>query len=314
MITDARPEPTAQEIAEGYREFVGHEVDLWHFPMMNDAVRNSGYEVALGGALKNGGVVLDIGTGSGLLAMMAVRQGATRVYTCEALPRIARKAREIIERNGMADRIVVINKRSTDLVVGVDLPERADVLVSEIFDDGLLGEGAFTAFQHAQTHLLKPRAQLIPAGVRVLAVGIESEEIFGNHRVSQAAGFDVSAFNEFSMEGYMGYHLDKMKYRALGKPREIFVFDLREIPKGQESAPFEYEVENSGVCHAVSYWYELRMNDSVTISTAPGQRQLSCWKQAVQLLPAPEKVNQGQVHRLEAHHDSDAIWFTSTSS
>ena len=284
-------------------------VDIWHFPMMNDTVRNTAYETALGSALKNGGIVLDIGSGSGLLAMMAIRQGASRVITCEAIPMIARKAIEIIRRNGLEDRIQVINKKSTDLVVGQDFPEHADVLVTEIFDDGLLGEFAFAAIGHARKNLLKPGAQLIPTGVRVMAMAIESKEIFQNHRVYQAAGFDVSAFNEFSSVGYYGYHLAKMAYKPMSAPKLVFEFDFKNLP-GNEKIPFNLEAIDSGTCHAIAYWFQLKLDDSITISTMPGLPQLSCWKQAVQLMESPERLTKGNTLKLFAHHDSEALWFS----
>lgn len=284
-------------------------IAVWHFPMMNDSVRNAAYEQALAGALKDGGTVLDIGAGSGLLAMLAARHGATKVISCEEIPNIASKATEIIRRNGLADQIQLINKRSTDLVVGKDLPERADVLVTEIFDDGLLGEFAFSAIEHARKNLLKPGAKLIPAGARVFCMALESQEIFENHRVSHAAGFDVSPFNEFSVNHYFGYHLRKMDYRPLSKPKVVFQFDFDQIP-GDESASFYLDVIQSGQCHALAYWFELKMDDQMTISTAPDLEKSSCWKQAVQILETPQDLKEGDQYRIWAHHDAEAIWFT----
>ena len=301
-------EPTAQEIDEGYREFVGEGISAWHFPMMNDTVRNDAYEAALSAALKKGGTVLDIGAGSGLLAMMAARQGASHVVTCEEIPLIARKATEIVKRNGYAERIQVINKLSTKLQVGKDFPERADVLVTEIFDDGLLGERAFLAIEHAQKHLLKPNAQLIPAGARVLYMAIESQEIFENHRVGQASGFDLSVFNEFSDSNYTGYHLEKVAYRALSTPKKVFEFNFKNITS-EGTLPLELEVTESGLCHAIAYWFELQLDEKTVISTAPNLPRRSCWKQAVQLLETPLKFTKGERHKLTAHHTSEAIWF-----
>lgn len=51
-------------------------------------------------------------------------------------------------------QVHVIHKRSTDLVVGEDMPERANVLVAEVFDTELIGEGALPTYSHAKKHLL----------------------------------------------------------------------------------------------------------------------------------------------------------------
>lgn len=299
---------TPDEIALGHVAITS-EVVPWHFPMMNDTVRNDAYEKALKSALKNGGVVLDIGSGSGLLAMMAARHGATKVTTVEAVSMVAEKAKIIIQKNGFEGQIQVINKLSTNLVVGSDLSERADILVTEIFDNGLLGENALVAIEHARNHLLKANAQLIPCGAKVFAMCIESQEIYNQHRVEKISNFDLSPFNQFSTFGYTGYHLAKMDYRALSATAPIFEFDFRKKSENK-SVSIEFNITESGTCHAVAFWYELQLDPDTIISTAPHLPQLSCWKQAVQLLPQPLSLTKGQTFKLFANHDDELLWFT----
>lgn len=302
--------PSVKEVGEGYREFSGEEVALWHFPMMNDSVRNDAYDRALGSALQGKkGTVLDIGTGSGLLALMAARHGASQVVTCETVPIIAKMATRIIAQNGYADRIRVVKGYSTKLQIGADIPERFDVLVTEIFDDGLLGEEAFKAIKHAKEHLLKPGAQIIPGRVRVMAMGIESVEIYKNYRVGNSAGFDVRAFNEFSLQGYVGIHLDKMAFRAITPPTPVFNFDFNNLP-GAESLPLDFTVSSDGVLHAIAYWFELFLDENTMVSSGPGLPKLSSWKQAVQLAENPDPYKKGDRITLTANHDESAIWFT----
>lgn len=58
---------------------------------------------------------MDIGTGTGLLSMMAVRAGANQVTAIEMFKPMADCARKIFERNSVADKIHLISSRSTDL-------------------------------------------------------------------------------------------------------------------------------------------------------------------------------------------------------
>ncbi len=95
--------------------------------MMGDAVRMRAYAQALREAVRPGSVVLDIGTGTGIFAMLAARFGARRVYAIEPADAI-QVARDIAAANGCADRIEFIQGLSTE----VSLPERADVIVSDL--------------------------------------------------------------------------------------------------------------------------------------------------------------------------------------
>lgn len=105
--------------------------------------------------------VLDIGTGTGLLSMMAAKCQANTIFACEAFKPMAQCARKIIKENGFENFIKVIGKRSTELTVGVngDLPRRANLLVTEVFDTELIGEGALETFIHAHKELLEVSSQ-----------------------------------------------------------------------------------------------------------------------------------------------------------
>src|SRR5580765_8329348 len=95
--------------------------------MIVDPVRMDRYVRALERAIKPGAVVIDIGTGTGIFALLACRFGARRVYAIEPDDAI-QVAREIAAANGCADRIEFIQAMSTQ----VTLPERADVIISDI--------------------------------------------------------------------------------------------------------------------------------------------------------------------------------------
>lgn len=101
--------------------------------------------------------VLDIGTGTGLLSMLAVKYGADSVVACEAFQPMANCAINIIDQNHFSEKIKVVKKHSTALTVGKDgdLPHKFNILVSEVFDTELIGEGAIRTFNHAHENLLE---------------------------------------------------------------------------------------------------------------------------------------------------------------
>ena len=106
--------------------------------------------------------VLDIGTGTGLLSMMAVRCGADKVTACEAFKPMIQVAKNCIAANGMSNQIHIIEKRSTEIVFGKDMTEKANVLVTEVFDTELIGEGAISTYTHALENLLTKDCFVVP--------------------------------------------------------------------------------------------------------------------------------------------------------
>lgn len=115
--------------------------------MLHDTERNQKYELALKRAIDKmhssgkKANVLDIGTGTGLLSMMAVRCGADSVTACESFKPMANCAANIIKNNGFSQNIKIIPKRSTEIIVGdsYDMKQRANILVTEVFDTELIG-------------------------------------------------------------------------------------------------------------------------------------------------------------------------------
>ncbi len=109
------------------------------------------------------------------------------------VPAIAEAARTIVARNGYEGRVRVIAKKSSDLDVEADLGGRADLFVSEIVTNSLLGEDMLPLTEHAVRELLVPGAQVIPRR-GLVRVALARDEKFERHRMDTVDGFDLSPF------------------------------------------------------------------------------------------------------------------------
>src|SRR6266550_5100348 len=198
-------------------------VPAWHFAMMDDKRRNTAYRAAIARAVP-GKRVLDIGTGAGLLAMMAARAGALTVTTCERVGLIADRARDIVALNGLATRVKVIGKSSTDLVPGRDLPVLAEVLITETFASGLMGEGIFPTLEHAHQHLLTPDAAVIPAVGSVMGYLAGGDSLKGMLFADRIEDFNLTPFNDFAPP-VLASSLDGVPHEALSDDLELLRFD-----------------------------------------------------------------------------------------
>lgn len=144
-------------------------VERWHFGMLNDSDRNRKYKAAIGKAIqqKSQVSVLDIGTGTGLLALYAREMGATQINACECSPLMCHIASESFRRNGCGDQIKLIPKHSTKLDASADLGGKIDLIVTETMDCGVFGEGLLETLIHAKENLLKHNGSVIPARVKL---------------------------------------------------------------------------------------------------------------------------------------------------
>ncbi|GMT19274.1 hypothetical protein PFISCL1PPCAC_10571, partial [Pristionchus fissidentatus] len=148
--------------------------------MILDYDRNDRYEAALITVIKEKKSkgeyvhVLDIGTGTGLLSLMAARAGADRVTALEVFTPMAECAKKIIGQSEYADKITVIANRSTDLS---HLGEKPNVIVAEVFDTELIGEGALRTFKEALENLVQPGCRVIPATAKFYVQGVESSTL-----------------------------------------------------------------------------------------------------------------------------------------
>src|SRR5690348_2118390 len=86
------------------------------------------FDAAIARAVRPGALVLDVGSGVGILACLACRAGARRVYAVEPTPAV-HVARLIARANGFEDRISFIDTALAD----APLPARVDLVVSDLF-------------------------------------------------------------------------------------------------------------------------------------------------------------------------------------
>ncbi|HXJ02133.1 MAG TPA: tetratricopeptide repeat protein [Micropepsaceae bacterium] len=282
-------------------------VPAWHFAMMDDRDRNNAYEAAIR-RLVPGKRVLDIGTGSGLLAMMAARAGASTVTTCEAVGVIADRAREIVARNGLADRVTVIGRPSTDLVAGRDFPERAEVLVTETFASGLIGEGILGTLEHAHQHLLTPDAAVIPAVGSVMGYLAGGDTLKGMLFVDRIADFDLSPFNDFAPP-VLAASLDSVPHEALSDDLELLRFDFKARNFPMAKRPMQVTATKAGLCVGVAQWIRLELDSQATYENrpAPHSEYNGHWAHLVHRFSKAVPVKPGDVVSITVRHDRNQV-------
>lgn len=288
------------------RRLLGSLLPGYHVPMMNDARRNAAWDAALRAAIRPGMLVYEIGTGAGMLALMAARAGA-EVVTCETNQAAAVMARTLAERNGLADRIRVIGKNSRDVQLGEDLPRRADLLICDIFADGLLNFDPLPAIRDAHERLLTESAGSIPAAVSLVAALACWEDCARVGQIRAAAGFDLQDFAAF-VPASIRLPIDTPGLALLSEPAPVFRFPMPTVPRGDvERRVLETRVTESGEANVIARWIRLELDEARMLEARPEPGGTFFSGITVAPLDAPARVVAGEVRRIGAFRNDCAI-------
>lgn len=291
-------------------EQTGRQVTGWadpveHARMLHDDRRTGDFLQALGTVVRPGDVVVDIGTGSGILAVGAVRAGARHVYAIEASD-IAGVAREVFERNGVQDRVTLISGWSRE----IDLPEPADVLVSEVIGNEPFEEEILETTLDARERLLKPDARLVPHELTLHARPLtlpESEmrqRAFGRAAVQRwrdlyGVGFDPLL--EATLPGPVHTLTEGevvSTWPPLGPPVDLLSVDLSRFEDLTLRSSADLTLDEPGSLNAIAVTFRAGLAGGITHTLDPWRWPASSWATSVWVLPEPIDVPSGASLRV----------------
>lgn len=126
------------------------------FNCLIDSKRTSAFARAIKKTVVPGDVVVDMGTGSGVLAMLAARAGAKVVFAVEHDPNNIRYLHDTIALNGYGGIVQIINGSILDVI----LPEKVDVVIGELIATALIEELQIMAMNHI-LNFAKPNARIL---------------------------------------------------------------------------------------------------------------------------------------------------------
>jgi len=284
-------------------ELLSEGVHTWHFSIIRDHVRNKAYDDALRSAVFPGCTVLEIGTGTGLLAMMAARAGAARVITCEADPAIAAAARENVAVNGFADRVTVVNKHSTALDLA-DLGGAVDILVSEIVSNDMLSEETLPAHADAVPRLLKPGGVVIPARGQI-RIALMDDGGAMQSDLGHIESFDLSAFNRLRRP-YRNIPVGSTSITLRSAATDLFAFDFARGPWRNERREIVIESQGGRVS-GVLQWIALDLDDRARYENHPGPGAASCWGAIYWPFAQSVMSDPGDAFAIGAYHERNRL-------
>ena len=233
--------------------------------MIADKARTDAYVRALRQAVKPNAVVLDIGAGTGFFALLACRFGARKVYAIEPNDAVL-VAPEIAAAHGCADRIEFIQ----DISTRVTLPERADVIVSDLRGVLPLYGQHIPSLADARKRLLAPDGVLIPQ-CDTLWVAVVSAPDHYERRIMpvQANPYDI----DIRLPARLltnHYYSDRVKpEQVFLEPQQWAALDYTTRDDPHVSGEVTWTATESGMAHGLSVWFDATLIEGVQFSNAP---------------------------------------------
>ncbi|KAL9993250.1 putative methyltransferase [Helianthus debilis subsp. tardiflorus] len=307
--------------------------------MLSDRVRMDAYYHSVFNNKHHfiGKTVLDVGTGSGILAIWSAQAGAKKVYAVEAT-KMAEHARELVKANNLQDIVEVIEGSIEDIT----LPEKVDVIISEWMGYFLLRESMFDSVICARDRWLKPTGVMYPSHARMWLAPIRTE--VADQKLNEyegcmndwhgfvtetksCYGVDMSVLTKSFSEEQKKYYLQNSMWNnldpdqvigtgAILKEIDCLTVTVDDILKVEASISSTINKEDTWLC-GFGGWFDVHFKGrtenpaecEVELTTAPSIEDGTHWGQQVFLLNPPVRANEGEeirvnfsMSRSEANH------------
>jgi protein arginine N-methyltransferase 1 len=257
--------------------------------MIADQARFGAYADAIHRAVHPGDVVVDLGCGPGIFALLTCRAGAKRVYAIDTGD-VIYFAKKLAIANGFEDRIEFLHGDSRQM----QLAERANVLVSDVrgalplFADGL------PSIEDARKRFLARGGVQIPVRDTVYAAVVETPQFY--KRLTSPwkdSGRDVDFTAALSPVLNSVCKIRSQSAQLLTEPQTWCTLEYTKQLNFRAGAQLLFRATRSGTAHGVTAWFETQLFEDIGFSTAPGNMG-TIYGQGFLPWPEPVALEEGQ--------------------
>ena len=279
--------------------------------MIADKVRMDAYAYALKAAVKPDSIVLDIGAATGIHALLACKFGARHVYAIESNDAI-HLARELAAENGFTDRITFYH----DISTAITLPEKADVIVSDLRGQLPLFGQHIASIVDARERHLAPDGVLIPQRDKLSVALVQARNIYNDLIAPWQLpyGLKMETAKRYALNVWDGDDTDMLKPRhLLTEPYLWTTLDYATIENPNIAPPpiVQTAVRN-GTAHGLFIWFDAEIGDGIGFSNAPDTDKIaSVYGRAFFPLLEPVAIAKGDTIRLTIKAelvDKEYVW------
>ena len=263
----------ARSPEERYREFNGRYFADFHEQerMLADRPRMEFYRAAIQRHIQPGDRVVDLGTGTGILAALASRRGAAQVYAIDHSP-ILKHARALAAANRI-ERVEFIATHSTEFSVA----EKVDVILHEQMGDGLFDESMVANVSDLRDRVLKPGGLILPSRFELYCEPIKVRD--GRHVPFiwelEVHGYDYSALERHRPQEPGYYRLCSsdlaLVEHCLGEPAPVLTIDLHTVQEAElpHDITFSRTVVHAGRLDGYAVFFRALVDGDLCLGSGP---------------------------------------------
>ncbi|MFX1368269.1 MAG: 50S ribosomal protein L11 methyltransferase [Promethearchaeota archaeon] len=250
------------------RDFITPFSLLHAASLLSQRTRLSKFRNAISQVVNDSSYVVDIGTGTGVLALLAAQAGARRVTGIDVNSNSIDYAREAAARNGLQERVEFQVANFTEFVPS----EPADVVICEMLSSMMLVEHQVSASHYAVKSILKSGGTILPRNATVFVCPVECHSLWNRMHVH---GLDFPRLPQTT---------NSVESRDLANLEVLKEFDFTSVARTQSVDQLvEFMIEDSGTVHGIAGMFEAELVDGIKLTMQDGWRIL--------FLPLGEPVN-----------------------
>jgi SAM-dependent methyltransferase len=256
-----------------------------HEKLLRDAERNRLFHEALRKSVTGETSLLDIGSGTGIWAIVAARLGARRVVAIEQDQLLVGLIKTLARENRVSDRVEVIQGDSRQVQLGREF----DVVISETIGNLAFDEQIVPIMIDARERFLKPGGLLIPESVALVAVPGR----FQNYHESLPAGISVRyEYFESLLLNHPVELTDKTRLRILGDPQDLVRADLASIkaPPDLNDLTARWKTQEADQINCFAIWADTTLTKGTRMTTD----RTSSWSPVVYRI-SPFEEDHGEI-------------------
>ncbi|CAJ0914554.1 unnamed protein product, partial [Mesorhabditis belari] len=293
----ARPKPEEMTSKDYYFDSYAHFGI--HEEMLKDEVRTITYRNSIyhNKHLFKDKVVMDVGSGTGILSMFAAKAGAKKVFAVE-YSAMAKQSQQIVKDNGLDHIVEVIQSKLEDITALPGGYQKVDIIISEWMGYCLFYESMLNTVLKARDTWLAPDGMIFPDKAKLYITAIEDRQYKEDkiHWWDSVYGFNMSAIRKVAIREPLVDVVDNAQVVAnnyMLKEIDLYTVKIEDLSWNSD---FILRVSRNDYVQALVTFFTIefsKCHKKTGFSTGPDV-QYTHWKQTVFYLYEAMTVKRGE--------------------